>query len=912
MPANTTVKLLLRTLLLFIPILSNAQQMSISGIVQDTSDQKPLQHAVIMAVRLSDSLLTSFTRSDAVGKFSIDSIPVDTYQVVISHPRFGDQTIILLGSNDNRTFDLKKIVLPAKSITLNEVTVFGYADPVYYKGDTLVYTADSFKVKQNAVVEDLLKKLPGIKVDADGKIYSQGKAVDQVLVDGDEFFGTDPTVATRNLAANSVESVQVYDKKNENASESDDKETLKVMDLKLKDDSKKGYFGKISAASDFKDFYEGELLANHFRGKQKVSVFSLLSNTPRSRFDWNDVWKYGLNADMNTEYNDDGMMMTYWNNDDAEGIPRTLKSGFYYTDQWNKKTKVSLNYTYNNGLLNSRVETSSQYFLPDTSYKEKRLNRTHKLAESHAPNLSITQTIDSLTELEITSKLKYNIGDQYSFEYDSLLTNSDSLTRTTFISPSSKTKNYDWNNSVRLTRKFEKKDRKLVVNYTLGLSHSDTKGFLISDDSSLPLLTDQRKVAGTDNQTHGGSLTYTEPLSKRIKLEASYDASISIGSQDKKTFDNLNGVYSELNDTLTNNFETLRTINRAGLKFSYEVKKFLFSMGAKARQVYADNHNMVSDQKISQTVNNVLPYLTYRYKFSDNKQLTFRYTTSSNQPSLNQLQPVPDNSNPNYIVKGNPDLLPTYHHNFNLDYWTWALITGRNFWTSVGYTKSDHSFANDITYDNIGRTISTTVNTEGNYNAYGYMGMGFPLFERVVELNPQLNFNYSSSVNYINSQKNTTKNFNPNGELDIKVETDTIEIHFGGGVSYTGSSTSLNTQGDQNYYNTFYTASVEFTFPGKFKLETDARYTKNYGREDNYNLDYLIWNASLTKTLFKKENLLLSINVNDILDQNISTTRNVYDNVIRDVKSQLVGRYFLFKIQYKFNSNKDKTNEEEN
>src|SRR5204862_4342732 len=141
-------------------------------------------------------------------------------QVVISHPRFGDQTFILLGSKENTDFDLKKISLPSKSVTLSEVTVFGYADPVYYKGDTLVYTADSFDVKPNAVVEDLLKKLPGIKVDAKGKIYSQGKAVDQVLVDGDEFFGSDPTVATRNLSAESVESVQVYDKKNDNPSES--------------------------------------------------------------------------------------------------------------------------------------------------------------------------------------------------------------------------------------------------------------------------------------------------------------------------------------------------------------------------------------------------------------------------------------------------------------------------------------------------------------------------------------------------------------------------------------------------------------------------------------------------------------------------------------------------------------------
>jgi hypothetical protein len=910
MPANPLLKFFFLFSFITVSLNMNAQHMSIHGTARDTSDAVPLSNAVVIAVRLNDSLLVSFTRSDAKGNFRLDSLPVDTYQMVISHPRFGDQTILLLGSRENSDIDLKKVTLPPKSITLNEVTVFGYADPVYYKGDTLVYTADSFKVKQNAVVEDLLKKLPGIKVDADGKIYSQGKAVDQVLVDGDEFFGTDPTVATKNLAASSVESVQVYDKKNENASESDDKETLKVMDLKLKDDAKKGYFGKVSGASDFQKYYEGELLANKFKGKKKVSVFSLLTNTPRSRFDWGDVWKYGMNADMNTEYSDDGMMYTYRNDEDNTGIPRTLKSGFYYTDQWSKKTKVSLNYTYNNGLLNSSSEISNQYFLPDTSYKEKITKSSHRLAESHAPNLSITQSIDSLTDLEITSKLKYNIGTQNSDEHDSLRTNADSLTRTTFISPSTTTKNYDWNNTAKLTHKFRKKDRKLVANYSLALSNYNAKGFLISEDSSLPAITDQEKSSLSDNQSHSGSLTYTEPLSKRIKLEISYDATLSKGRQDKKTFDKTNGTYSELNDTLTNSFETMRTINRGGVKLSYEVKKYAIFMGARARQVYANNHNLVSGQEISQTVNNILPYLTYRYKFSDNKQVTLKYNTNSAQPSLNQLQPVPDNSNPNYIVKGNPDLLPTYSHTFSMDFWSWALLSGRNIWTSLGYTTTQHSFANDISYDSIGRTISRPVNTNGEYYFYGYMGMGLPVLSKVIEFNPNLNFNYGNSVNYINGQKNETKNFTPNGELDIKVETDTIEFHLGGGISYNSSSSSLNTKSDQSYYNTFYNASLEFTFPGKFRLETDAKYTKNYGREDIYNLDYLIWNASLAKTLLKNENLILSMSVDDVLNQNINTSRNVQDNVVSDVKTQLVGRYFLFKIQFKFNSNKEKGQDE--
>ena len=194
---------------------SFAQRVEITGTIKDTSENKGLSNAVVMAIRFSDSLLVKHVRTDAMGYFKLDDIAIDTYQVVATHPRFGDQMMIIAASENNKTFALGKFSLPSKSITMKEVLIYAYKDPVYYKGDTLVFTADSFKVKPNATVEDLLRKLPGIKVDEKGKITSQGKKVDQVLVDGDEFFGSDPTMATQNLNAKSVESVQVYEKKKE-------------------------------------------------------------------------------------------------------------------------------------------------------------------------------------------------------------------------------------------------------------------------------------------------------------------------------------------------------------------------------------------------------------------------------------------------------------------------------------------------------------------------------------------------------------------------------------------------------------------------------------------------------------------------------------------------------------------------
>ncbi|HOZ81342.1 MAG TPA: carboxypeptidase-like regulatory domain-containing protein, partial [Bacteroidia bacterium] len=197
-----------------------AQKISVKGNVQDTTAREPLSNALIMAIKLMDSTLVNYTRSDEKGFFNINALPVDTYQVIITHPKFADMGFFIFGDSTNLEYDFGKIILQPKNIDLHEVTIYAFKDPVYYKGDTLIYTADSFKTKANANVEDLLKKLPGLSVDASGKITSQGKSIDKVLVDGDEFFGSDPTMATKNLAASSIESVQVYEKKSDDAANS--------------------------------------------------------------------------------------------------------------------------------------------------------------------------------------------------------------------------------------------------------------------------------------------------------------------------------------------------------------------------------------------------------------------------------------------------------------------------------------------------------------------------------------------------------------------------------------------------------------------------------------------------------------------------------------------------------------------
>lgn len=905
-------------LLFCISLTAFSQKLKIAGNIQDTVAKSPLQNAVVMAVKLMDSTLVSFTRTNEKGIFTLESIPVDTYQVIISHPKFSDQAYFIFGNTKNLEYDFGKIILQPKNVSLDEVTVFAFKDPIYYKGDTLIYTADSFKTKPNATVEDLLKKLPGIKVDAQGKITSQGKSVDKVLVDGDEFFGTDPTIATKNLNANAIESVQVYEKKSDDvANSSTGEETQKILNLKLKEEAKKGYFGKVSGASDFQKFYEGELLGNYFKKKLKVSVFGLVSNTPRSGFGWSDMFKYGLNNEFDSySSGEDGTYITYSNNQN-EGIPQTIKSGFYYSDKIFKNTKLNINYTYNSSEVLSKSTTNSQYFLTDTSYST--ANNINKLQrnEAHSINIGIEQKIDSLTDFTLNSKIKSLNSKLNSIDETDFVRSDNVKSRNTSINNSNKSNGHDVSTNFKLNRRFMKKDRLLTLTYSNNLSLNESQGILKTNNSFYTDTTqslssiDQKKISLVDNQNHSAGITYIEPITKKIKIEGSYDYMYYNTKQDKKSLNSFGGEYSVLDSTLTNNFYNKKQINRVGLKFIYEVKKMRFTVGSRARNVYINNVNLFTNQITTQNFNNILPFSTIRYKFSDNMSINVGYYTSSNNPTINQLQPVRDNTNPNFINIGNPNLLPTFSHNVDLNFNSWKSVSGKYLWSGMSGSITNNDMVTSTFYDSLGRTVSKPININGNYNLNAYVGYNMPVFSKKLEIAPNANANFSNYKNYINNQLTETKNLRTNFSLDFNLKFENFNSRLSGYMEYNTSSSSVNSQSNKPYTTQGLSANITAKLPKKFLIESDANYTINSKRSNGYNVNFLVWNASVSKTLLKNENLILGLYAYDILNQNISINRNISGNVITDTKTNVITQYFLLKATFKFNSNKTKEQDED-
>lgn len=906
-----------------------SQNMHFSGTVNDGASNAPVQHAVVMAVRLSDARLLGFTRTDRYGRFELTSVPIDTMELVITHPNFDDKRYYIIGSEENNRIDIPNIAMPDKATELEEVVVYANKEPIYFRGDTLVYVADSFARKENAVVEDLLKNLPGIDVDKDGRVSSQGREVTKVLVDGDEFFGADPTIATRNLMADGVETIEIYETEDETAG-GNTEEKIQVMDVRLKDDAKRGYFGKLAGAGggnpeyfqnlpDGQGFYEGEFLANYFDRDLKVSVFGLGSNTPNTGFSYQDASRFGLTNEMNTGWQSriSGQSNT------QQGLPTSYKGGFYYSQNLNKNSKLGVNYTYNSSALLVNEDRNSEYFLSDTTYSSLDSRINDQLQNAHTVNLNFEHKIDSLTRLEVVG----NVTQRNEFlENDKLTefyTPAGVLSNQTTVNNSSEAQGLEANANIKLVRNFNKRNRKFIAEYQYGYSENDRENFLLSEISNfiLPIpdsTFDQRRDINNKTIGHRGIIDYTEPLTRKLKFNVQYRADYFIGDQSNYTFDGANGIYDQFAPQFSNDFSTSRFENRGGASIIYTGRKQTINAGSRVRNVRIDNLNNFTDDVFVQNVFDVLPFMEYTYKFSNAHRFRFNYTTRSDQPSLNQLQPVRDNTNPNNLVVGNPDLVPNYVHSINGFYNKWNAIEQSYVWASFFGTATNNAFANSITYLPDGRTVSRAINVDGNYFGGLYFGGGIPLFNKFLRLDPNANITYSrfnqeivdfSSGTGLTPQMNVTESFNYTGGLNLSVRNDTIEVSLGVDFTYSDPRSSLSTVANQPFTTETYKLDVFYELPFRMFVETDIRYIVNRGRADGFDIAPFIWNAKINKRFTKTGNLIVSLSAFDLLNQNIGINRQIMNNVIIDYRTQIIARYFMGGISYRFNNNKTKEDE---
>jgi hypothetical protein len=362
----------------------------------------------------------------------------------------------------------------------------------------------------------------------------------------------------------------------------------------------------------------------------------------------------------------------------------------------------------------------------------------------------------------------------------------------------------------------------------------------------------------------------------------------------------------------SNQFSSDRQQQRAGAFLIYENGKGRISIGSRIRNIAIANYNFITNTTINQRQVDVLPRIVMTYKFTQSSRLRVQYNTNSSLPSVDQLQPVRDNSSPTFIMKGNPDLRPNYTHTLNANYNMWSGLSGFYIYSGLSYTRQNDAFSTATSFEPNGTTFTQSINVDRAEYLNYWGGVGLP-FKKIkdLKLNVNLNGNFSSSENLIDSLKNDTKNLGVGTDFSLEYNGDSLNLELGAGVDYNKPTNTLSTFSNQPFTNYNFTSRIDWTLPHHWFFKTDATYNINTGRTDGYNINFVIWNMSINRSFLKTGNLLFGIEAYDILNQNVSNFRTINNNVIVDQRTNIIRRYFMAKMTLKFNNNKTKVAEDD-
>ena len=910
-------KLILSFYCLLLVAFASAQKASMKGIIEDTTANQKLVNTTISLLRAKDSTLYKFTRSKQGGLFELNDLDSGKYVLMITHNRYADY-FDTLSIQTNTTKDLGSVMMTLEANLLADVTVRTKIAAMRMRGDTLEYAADSFHVRQGASVEDLLKILPGIQVDKDGNITAQGEKVQKVLVDGEEFFGDDPTVATKNLQADVLKSVQVFDKKSDQAEFTgiDDGQKTKTLNLKLKDDKKKGYFGKLDVGGGTDNRWNNSAMINDFKGKKKLSAYAIMSSTGKTGLDWNESSSYG--SGNNLQYDDDFGGFYVNNNDDfgggnyyGDGVPKSWAAGLNFGNKFNDdKQNLNGSYRFNKLSTVSEGNTFSQSILPDSLFYNRESSTSFNSRYRHSLSGVYEQQFDSSFSLKFTGS--GYLGHQFNTtNYNSQALDADgALVNQSLRTISSSGDNSNLNLNLLLKKKFKKQGRTVSLNVGEVYNGSNNDGLLYSLNSFYIKgavifndTTDQEKRNDSKVNMFNAKLVYTEPIVKNLYAEINYAFRISTNNAENLSFDKaLDGKYSLLNDTFSTHYSFDVTTNTGGAALKYSGKKITMGAGTDIASTNFNQTDLFRDTVLKRDYLNFFPKANFVYKFNSQSRFSINYNGRTEQPSINQISPVADNSNPLIITKGNPGLKQEFQHSFNMNANSYKMLKQSGFYIYAGGSITSNAIVTNQFTDTSGITTYTYVNTNGNYNAYG----GLSFFRKFAKGDFNLNygFRYSSGqyTNLVNGQKNETNNYNPSFNIGFNKGKDKkYDINYWADIGYNISTSSINTALQTKYWNQNHNFDVTIYLPAKFEVNNHVEASfRQKTVVFNTNNDVVLWNAYVGRKFLKADKGILKFSVYDLLNQNKGYDRQLSTNVISERNYNTLKRYFMLSFVWNF------------
>lgn len=920
----TSTKNLLLIVFLLIGFSSFAQTKngSVTGKIVNAKDHLPIDFASVAVKSLQDSSVTA-TNTQTNGTFEIKGLAPGNYRLTSAYLGLKNTSKVFTVTAAAPAVNLGEVEMENTGLNLKTVEIKGVVVPVTVKTDTVEYDAKAFKVRENAVVEDVLKKLPGVDVAKDGSIKAQGETITRVRVDGKDFFGNDPLLATKNLPADMIDKIQVIDLLSDQAQFTgvDDGNREKIINITTKKDMKNGYFGNSTAgygegqkssvdqnAKGTDSRYDVSLNANKFNNDQQFSLIGQFNDVNKQNFGSGGGGGNRGGGGGGGGFNAAGSTP-------QQGITTTNAGGLNYADTYKNGTKITASYFFNKtSLFNDQISSRRNFLGTTQTTFDQNLTSTNDQTNQRF-NFLVDAKVDSSISVREQPNITYTRSglDQatsYVNNYGRYVTVGTQQLDTKSTSPTV-------NNNLLIRKKFLRRGRTLSLNVTTNLNNSDGKNFnnimnttTTPPDSISTLNTNQFYDQDSKSFSNTSRLVYTEPISKTLNLELNYQNSYSHDNSERFTY-NFNPVTSQydLPDlTYTNTYENTTLTNGVGASLNKTAKKYNFNIGVGVQNTDRTNENLTTGMVINQNFYNIIPSAQLRYNFSKSKRLVIRYRGSTGQPSISQIQPIPDNTNTQSIPIGNPDLKPSFTNNLTVLYNNFDFAHFRSLFIYANLQQTFNSFGNSSTLiggsptdPNFGKIAVTPININGAYSGTLGSSLGLPIIkENVLNLNIDLGGSYSRGVNFTNSLENISNNVSVTNKYRLVSSMDKLDLTAGIAGSINRATYSAQPSGNNTYYTLNPTIDVSYLFPGNFRLATDADYYQNTGRGTGFDVNYTIINAYISKLAFKNRGTF-KFAVNDLLNQNQGISTTTVNNTINNLRYNVLKRYYLFSFTYSLN-----------
>lgn len=900
---------------------------------------------MLMDVRVAllsvpDSSVVKVAMTDEGGNYTMTDLTPGTYLLKVTSLEYSDQ--------------VKRIELPAGKTVMDfamktdtklidEVTVEAKAIRVEQKGDTTQYNAEAYKTNPDATVQDLITKMPGITLE-NGVVKAQGEQITKVMIDGQEFFGDDASAALKNLPAEIVSKIQVYDQASDQAKFTgiSDGNEAKALNIVTKAGKNQGQFGKIYAGYGTpNDLYMAGANVNFFKGTRRISIVGMSNNVNQQNFSTDDILgvtgstgggqgrgpggRGGFGGGDNENY-----LVSQQN-----GVSTTHAIGLNYSDKWGKKknTKVTGSYFFNGSKTDNNQVTSRNYVLSATAgqHYDEDFAAIMKNA-NHRLNFKFDIMLDSMNSLVITPKVSYQGNNRTQGTAGTTVDGLQSLINTIDNNTFSSNKGLSASNSILWRHRFVKPRRTFSANLTGTYNNRTGKSGQESyshyyDELGADSLASINQQA--NNRTNGygisGRFSYTEPLSKNWSGELVYAPSYTVSDADKRTyvFDALSGTYSLMDTTLSNVFDNQTIVQEGGVNARFQKNKTSFQLGVSYQNSLLLNaQEFPIDRDVRLAFNSILPNMRFKYEFTKSKSFMLAYRAGTRNPTIDQLQNVIDNSNPLSLSSGNPDLKQQYNHrvfgrfnatnvqkatNFNVFFG--GEVNSNYISTSSVIATSDTVIDGNITLQR-GAQYRKPVNLNGSWNARTTISYGLPITKLKLNLNFYAGGAYTVLPGLINSVVNESRTSNANGGLTISSNmSENMDFTVGYTLNYNNVVNTKQNVARNEYF--VHNINARFNWIIKGRLVINSNYSLNAyaGLGSGFNQTIMLWNGGIGYKFLKQKQLELRASVFDILNNNNSITRNVTESYIEDVKSNVLNRYYMLTVTYNIRNFGTKTPE---